>query len=71
MKCPKCNNDDQIDELGSEITLMGFSSFWSAGVRHSHDPNEITTGFKCSCGEIWKNVTYNHCPAPNCDYNRK
>lgn len=63
VECPKCGNDERIADLGQSVTLMGFSPYWTGGERHSHDPNRVTEGFECPCGEAWSKVRYNPCPA--------
>lgn len=63
VECPKCGNDERIVEHGQTVTAMGFSPFWSASERHVHNPNKVTMGFSCPCGEFWSRSRYNPCPA--------
>lgn len=76
MKCPECVQDGSTSKVyghGSTQTLMGWSGpFWGEdGERHSHDPNWITNGYRCSEGHYWAEKFKRRCPQPDCTYGRE
>ena len=75
MKCPRCKDlkmKSEVYSLGSSTTLIGgMGPYWdSEGVQHSHDPNWITSHYKCSRGHQWSDTYQRDCIAKNCDWNK-
>lgn len=67
-KCPICLDQGWKSRVhggdGGYRTLMAFSSFWDeAGVRHSHDPNWLTSQYQCSNGHAFAVKSRQPCPA--------
>jgi hypothetical protein len=70
--CPQCQQlgeRSKVYEGGTVTTAMGFSRFWDEdGVKHIHDPNTTTKGYRCSRGHGWNEVSLADCPAKGCDF---
>lgn len=70
MICPECKSEGKTSKVFVGLTsktLVGFPSFYDEkGVFHSHDPNTITTDYRCSNGHTWVESSKNACP--NCSY---
>ena len=73
--CPECVEQGQrskVFEQGSTKTLLGWRPFWDEdGKRHSHDPNTVTSYYKCSNGHVWGTKSKVPCPNPDCDYGKE
>lgn len=72
MKCIKCVEQglkSKLYNLGSSITLMGWSPYFDEeGIYHNHNPNTRTTTYECSNGHYFNVAGHDKCP--NCDYGR-
>lgn len=73
MKCRECVKEGQrstLYSMGASKTLLGWKGpHWDEeGKQHSHDPNRVTEGFKCSRGHQYSVVRKVRCPNPDCDY---
>lgn len=70
MICKLCKQEGETSRLfsdGSMVTLIAFSSYWDEqGRKHSHNPNKYTTGYHCSRGHRYGEVSLEVCPS--CDY---
>lgn len=57
MICPECKAQglkSRVEDLGSSRTLLGYRPFYDEdGKRHVHDPNTITTSYRCSNDHVW------------------
>ena len=66
MICEKCKAEgakSSITEGPSAVTNMGISTYFDeGGVRHVHDPNNITTHYVCSRGHSWAEEKHSTCP---------
>lgn len=76
MKCPECAENgltSKVYSQGQTSTLMGGGGpYWGEdGVLHRHDPNTITSGFRCSNGHRWATKSKQRCPAPDCNYGKE
>ena len=68
--CPECSKTgdrpERIYDLGSTTTLLGRSVFYDAfGKYHCHDPNKVTSTYRCSAGHTWSEVEPQPCPSCN------
>lgn len=66
-RCAECEKSGQtprqIYPLGSRSTLLGGNfSYYEDGEFHSHDPNAVTTGYRCSRGHEWSETSHRPCP---------
>lgn len=68
MICPN-HPEARVRGLGGFSTLPGGSGpYWELGVKHVHDPNESTQGYRCAEGCLLSESHFRPCPAPDCDY---
>lgn len=75
MKCPECVAAEQTSKvypLGSAKTSIGWSPFWDEqGVYHAHDPNRVSSAYKCSNGHCWlEDGVLLPCPNDDCMYGK-
>jgi hypothetical protein len=73
MRCTECVESgvaSKVYDCGATRTCMGGGGpYWDEeGVRHQHDSNTTTTGFRCSQGHMWVTKSMQACPAPGCPY---
>lgn len=65
MICQRCKDEgkkSKVYSLGVSRTLMSFSPYWDENdVFHSHDPNSVREGFKCSNGHVLDRRIRNTC----------
>jgi hypothetical protein len=65
MICKECQNQGLKSQVHPGIgmrTLMGWSPYYDEnGKFHSHDPNTITTDYKCSNGHSWEEQSHITC----------
>lgn len=73
MKCPKCIAEGKTSKVypgGSSVTLMGWDTYYDEdGKFHSHDPNWVTTAYRCSNDHNWTEKSKR--PCLNCDYGKQ
>lgn len=74
MICAECREEGERStvSLGETTTTdVAYSPFWDEdGVRHVHDPNEITTSYLCSNGHEWSESEITLCQVVGCGYGR-
>jgi hypothetical protein len=72
MKCPRCVEEGRTSKVYSEggrTTLRGYTPYYDEdGVYHSHNPNRITTSYRCSNDHKWRVCGRTSCPS--CDFGR-
>ncbi len=60
MICPECEKESKISKVypgSSLMTLMYAAPFYDErGEYHHHDPNVITTTYKCTNGHAWTEI---------------
>jgi len=66
-KCEECEKagvkPDRIYCEGSSSTLLGYSPYYDGdGKLHDHDPNMVSTSYKCSNGHRWGVTSRRSCP---------
>lgn len=66
--CPECHEKHEkskVYNMGSTSTLIGGGGeYWDEeGEYHSHNPNTITTSYRCSKGHKWQIEKRRECPA--------
>lgn len=75
MICEECKKEGKISRVfdeGSSSTLLNFKRYWDEnGVYHVHDPNKITTSYRCSNGHTFVIKMLSQCPAKDCNYGRR
>jgi len=71
--CPACQREgrkSKVYSMGSARTMLGWNTYHDEeGVYHSHDPNEVKTGYRCENGHMFDVIWRAECP--NCDYGRE
>ena len=73
MRCPECETSgtkSKVFPQGGTVTLLGFEPFYDEdGNYHRHDPNTITSGYRCSEGHSWTSRRKAACPHKECEWN--
>ncbi len=72
MKCPGCIKEgkkSKVFELGSYKTLMGSQTYYDEdGKFHSHDPNQMSTQYRCTNGHMFRQTRKADCPTCGSDW---
>lgn len=72
--CPFCKKMGDKSVVytngGSTTQLLGYEGdFWDMeGIRHNHNPNRLSTGYRCSKGHFYTKHYWYPCPALDCSY---
>lgn len=73
--CPTCKKLGQkstITSQGNSSKCMSYFPYWDErGDYHSHNPNIITTIYKCSHKHTWSEQHLASCPQSKCDWNNQ
>lgn len=67
MKCSQCieeNKKSTVSSEGCSTTLLGYGGpfYDEDGIYHDHDPNIVTTYYRCSNGHRWHEKGSKQCP---------
>ncbi len=76
MRCPTCVEQDLKSKVYSEgatkTLLGGGGTFWDEnGAKHHHDPNRVTSYYRCSNNHRWSSCAHEMCLNGYCDYGRE
>lgn len=70
--CPECvesGDRSRVASLGGARNLMGYTPFYDEdGQYHQHDPNVLTSGYKCSNGHVFTRKSHSPCPTCGPDW---